>query len=163
VIQLYMYYAYRCYTKESEPLGWLYTFNRNLEYAWTNTDLHLCKRWKSERGAIKHFDSYNKNWQFKSKGGYLKIEVMPYIAEPKSKELRRQKLLEQWGDDVVIKAQNKDDDKSKSLIMSFSPNNELLEWLEEERWTDDNGEPETDAVLLNRKLEKLRKLEQQGF
>lgn len=156
-----MYYGYRCYTKDNEPLGWLYTFASNVEYAWTNTDLHLCKRWKSERGAIKHFDYYNKNWQFKSKGGYLKIEAMPYIAEPESKELRRQKLLEEWGDDVVVKPQNKVEDNSPTI--SFCPKAELLEWLDQERWTDNNGEPESDAALLNRKLDKLRQLEQQGF
>ncbi|QIR41776.1 hypothetical protein HCG51_34395 (plasmid) [Tolypothrix sp. PCC 7910] len=156
-----MYYGYRCYNKEDEPLGWLYTFDCDTEYTWTNKELHLCKRWKTERGAKKHFDSYNSRWQFKSKGGYLKIEIMPDIPEPESKESRRQKILEEWGDDVVIQPQNKD--HKKSTIMSFSPKNELLEWLEEERWTDDNGKPETDAALLNRKLEKLRKLEQQGF
>ncbi|MCG6135160.1 MAG: hypothetical protein MET45_10915 [Nostoc sp. LLA-1] len=40
---------------------------------------------------------------------------------------------------------------------------QLLEWLEEERTVNDNAEPETDASLLNRKLEKLRQLEQKGF
>lgn len=47
--------------------------------------------------------------------------------------------------------------------MSFRPKAKLLEWLDEERETDDDGELETDAALLNRKLEKLKNLEQQGF
>lgn len=156
-----MYYGYRCYTKEDAPLGWLYTFDSDTEYAWTDKNLNWCKRWKTERGAKKHFDNYNSRWQFKSKGGYLQIEIMPNIPEPESKESRRQKILEEWGDAVVVQPQNKDDDKSP--IISFRPKAELLEWLEEERWTDDNGEPEADAALINRKLEKLRKLEKQGF
>jgi len=144
-----MYYGYRCYTKGNEPLGWLYTFDSNLEYAWTNKDLRLCKRWKTERGAKKHFEHYNNQWQFKSQGGYLKIEIMSDIPEPESKESRRHKILEEWGDDVVEQTQNKDDEKYSTI--SFRPKAELLQWLEEERKTNDNGEPETDAVLLNRK------------
>ncbi len=156
-----MYYGYRCYTKEDKPLGWLYTFSCDTEYAWTNKDLHWCKRWKTERGAKKHFEHYNSRWQFKSQGGSLKIEVMYEISEPESTKSRCQKILEEWGDHVVIQPQNKSDEKSHT--MSFSPTAELLEWLEEERGTDDNGESETDASLLNRKLKKLKNLEQQGF
>ncbi|RCJ20222.1 hypothetical protein A6S26_05735 [Nostoc sp. ATCC 43529] len=153
-----MYYGYRCYTKENEPLGWLYTFDSNLEYAWTNKNLHWCKRWKTEKGAKKHFDYYNNNWQFKSKGGYLKIELMPKILENKNSSQQR------WNEanrDALYQAQ--ENYNQKRPIMSFRPKAELLEWLKEERWTDDNGEPETDASLLNRKLEKLKNLEQQGF
>ncbi|WP_375466904.1 hypothetical protein [uncultured Nostoc sp.] len=156
-----MYYGYCCYTKEDKPLGWLYTFSCDTEYAWTNKDLHWCKRWKTERGAKKHFEHYNSRWQFKSQGGYLKIEVMYEISEPESTESRRQKILEEWGDDVVIQPKNKSDEKSPT--MSFCPKAELLEWLEEERMSDEDGEPESDAALLNRKLEKLKKIEQQGF
>lgn len=153
-----MYYGYRCYTKEDEPLGWLYTFDSNLEYAFINERLHLCKRWKTQKGAKKHFDYYNNNWQFKSKGGYLKIELMPEIIENKKSSQQR------WNEanrDALYQAQ--ENYNQKHPIMSFRPKAELLEWLEEERWTDDNGELETDAALLNRKLEKLKKLEQQGF
>lgn len=156
-----MYYGYRCYTSYDEPLGWLYTFSRDAEYAWTNKDLHWCKRWRTERGAKKHFDSYYKRWQFKSKGGYLKIEVMPDIPEPESAKSRRQKLLEELGDDVAPQPQEKDDEKSPTL--SFRPKPEILQWLEEQRWTYNDGEPEPDTVLINRKLEKLMKLEQQRF
>lgn len=35
--------------------------------------------------------------------------------------------------------------------------------LEEERRLDDNGEPETDAAFLNRKLEKLKNLNEKDF
>jgi len=156
-----MYYGYRCYTKEDKPLGWLYTFDSNTEYAWTDKRLYLCKRWKTERGVKKHFDHYNKRWQLKSKGGYLKIEVMPEFSEPKHKAKSNQQRWNEANRDVLYQAQ--DNYNQKRPIMSFRPKAELLEWLEEERTVDDNAEPESDASLLNRKLEKLKKLEQQGF
>ncbi len=93
-----MYYGYRCYNSEDKPIGWLYTFNNNIEYAWTERYLDWCKRWKTERGAKNNFDNYNSRWQIASKGGYLKIEVMPDMTEPESKQSRRQRLLEEWGD-----------------------------------------------------------------
>lgn len=71
---------------------------------------------------------------------------------------------QQWNEehpDVVQKAQA--EYNKKRPIWSFRPTPENIEWLEEERWNDDNGKPESDAMLLNRKLDKLRKLEQQGF
>ncbi|BAY14222.1 hypothetical protein [Calothrix sp. NIES-2098] len=154
-----MFYGYRCYTKDDEPLGWLYTFDCNLEYAWTNKDLHWCKHWKTEKGAKKHFDYYNNNWRFKSKGGYLKIEVMPEFSKSKSSAKSNQQLWNEANRDKVYQSQEKYNQKRP--IISFRPKAELLQWLEEERCTDNNGEPETDAALLNRKLEKLRKLEQQ--
>lgn len=49
----------------------------------------------------------------------------------------------------------------KRPIWSFRPTTENLEWLEESRWDDEDGKPESNAALINRKLEKLRKLEQQ--
>lgn len=76
---------------------------------------------------------------------------------PKSKQ-------QQWNEehpDVVQKAQQ--EYNKKRPIWSFRPTPENLEWLEEERWIDENGKPESDASLLNRKLEKLKKLESQGF
>lgn len=51
----------------------------------------------------------------------------------------------------------------KRPIWTFRPTPENLEWLEEERWEDEDGKPESNAALLNRKLGKLRKLEQQGY
>lgn len=71
---------------------------------------------------------------------------------------------QQWNEehpDVVQKAQAQYN--KKRPVWSFRPTPENIEWLEEERWDDDNGKPESDAMLLNRKLDKLRKLEQQGF
>lgn len=51
----------------------------------------------------------------------------------------------------------------KNPVWSFRPSTEIREWLEEERWDDERGEPETNAALVLRKLEKLRKLECQGY
>lgn len=71
---------------------------------------------------------------------------------------------QQWNEehpDVVQKAQA--EYNKKRPVWSFRPTPENIEWLEEERWDDDNGKPESDAMLLNRKLDKLRELEQQGF
>jgi hypothetical protein len=156
-----MYYSYRCYTQQSEPLGWLYTFDCGREYAWTNTDLEWCKRWKTQKGAEKHFDSYNRMWEFKSKGGYLKIEVMPEFNESKSSARSNQQRWNEANRDKVYQSQEKYNQKRP--VLSFRPSVELLEWLEEERWTDDNDKPESDAALIHRKLTKLMKLEQQGF
>ena len=71
---------------------------------------------------------------------------------------------QQWNEehpDIVQKAQA--EYNKKRPVWSFRPTPENIQWLEEERWNDDNDKPESDATLLNRKLDKLRLLEQQGF
>lgn len=70
------YYAYRCYDNAGSPLGWFYSYNGDRDIAYTNYNLDWCKRWKTEKGAAKQFDWYNRQWQFKTKGGYLKIEKL---------------------------------------------------------------------------------------
>lgn len=68
---------------------------------------------------------------------------------------------QQWNEehpDVIHKAQK--EYNQKRPIWSFRPTPENIQWLEKERWEDDNGKPESDATLLNRKLDKLRLLEQ---
>ncbi len=72
-------------------------------------------------------------------------------------------IQQQWNEehpDIVQKAQA--EYNKKRPVWAFRPTPENIEWLEEERW-DDNGKPESDATLLNRKLDKLRRLEQQEF
>lgn len=76
-----MYYGYRCYSQDGQFIGWLYTYNNDTDLAFTNTDFDWCKRWKTQRGAAKNFDYYNRRWQFQSKGGYLNIEVMPEVSK----------------------------------------------------------------------------------
>ncbi|NEO33208.1 MAG: hypothetical protein F6K36_22840 [Symploca sp. SIO3C6] len=142
-----MYYGFRCYDKNSKPLGWLYTYDNGTVIAFTKQNLDWCKRWKTEPGAKKNFDFYNRRWQFQSKGGYLKIEVMPEFTEP-SKQRRLQDFLELTEEEF----------ETTQSVWSFQPTPENLKWLEEERC-----ENEDNAALLNRKLEKLRKLEQQGY
>jgi hypothetical protein len=139
-----IYYGYQCYSKNGEPLGWLYTFSSDTEYAWTNRDLHLCKRWKTPKGAEKHFEQYNGRWQLKSKGGYLKIEVMPEFTESKSSAKSNQQLWREY-------------DQAPKVIV-FKPQQEILKWLEQERCVNDDGQPESDGEVLNRKLTELMKL-----
>lgn len=87
-----MYYGYRCYSQDGQPIGWFYTCNNDSELTFTNTNFDWCKRWKTERGATKNFDYYNRRWQFQSKGGYLKIEVMPEVPQ---KAVSKQQETEQ--------------------------------------------------------------------
>lgn len=89
-------YGYRCYNKNGEPLGWLYTYSNNTEYTWTNKDLAWCKKWKTQRGARKQFDNCNARWKFVSKGGFLKIELMPdYDNKPIKIQLQEDKFIRQ--------------------------------------------------------------------
>lgn len=53
--------------------------------------------------------------------------------------------------------------EKKRPTWSFRPTHENRDWLEEERCNGEDGKPESNASLLNRKLEKLRTLEQQGL
>lgn len=147
-----MYYGFRCYLKEGQPIGWLYTYNNDGEIAFSNRELDGCKRWKTKKGAENNFEYYNNRWQFKTKGGYLKIEVMPETpeSEPPKKSHHLTPLAQQ-------------EDEPKPNAWTFQPTPENLEWLEEERQENEDGNLESDEALLNRKLEKLRKLEQQGF
>ncbi len=52
---------------------------------------------------------------------------------------------------------------AKNPAWSFRLTPEIAEWLEEERWDLDDGKPETNAALITRKLEKLMKMERQGY
>lgn len=40
---------------------------------------------------------------------------------------------------------------------------QVTEWLMQEQWLDEQGQPETISAIVNRKLEKLMKLEEQGY
>jgi hypothetical protein len=51
----------------------------------------------------------------------------------------------------------------KNPVWGFRPDEEMREWLEEERWNDNNGNPETNAALVIRKLNKLMNMERQGY
>lgn len=62
----------------------------------------------------------------------------------------------------IIKQSKKKYDK-KNPIWSFRPNQEIREWLEEERGETEEGKQETNAQLLTRKLTKLMKLEREGL
>jgi|LakMenE01Jun11ns_1017448.scaffolds.fasta_scaffold9208751_1 hypothetical protein len=51
----------------------------------------------------------------------------------------------------------------KNPIWSFRITPELLEWLNQERWNDGDSNPETNSALVIRKLNKLMKLENEGY
>lgn len=91
-----MYYGYRCYNKHGEPIGWLYTHNKDTELVHTDKPkyFHWCKRWKTSVGASKNFDRYNKAWEFHSKGGYLKVEAMPDITLIEATEVRTLQIFQ---------------------------------------------------------------------
>ncbi|MDF5722163.1 MAG: hypothetical protein PUP91_17085 [Rhizonema sp. PD37] len=150
-----LYYGYRCYNNLGEPLGWLYTYNNDINYGWTEKkDLDWCKRWKTEKGAKNNLERYNSRWQFQSKGGYLQIEVMPDIKEPESAKSHSHKLIEEWGEDVTHNIES-----VHIRTISFQPKPEVIQWLEKQRKMYDNGEYEPIKEVLNRQLEKLMKLE----
>jgi hypothetical protein len=71
---------------------------------------------------------------------------------------------ERWDIDhpEIIKQSKAKYDK-ENPVWGFRPTPELREWLEEERWEDEEGKPETNATLVIRKLTKLMKMEQQGY
>ena len=77
------------------------------------------------------------------------------------KTLSQQQKWNLLNPEVIKKSQEKYNEKRPSW--SFRPTPELLEWLEEERWVLEDGKPETNAALLTRKLNKLMKLERQGY
>ena len=62
-----------------------------------------------------------------------------------------------------VNSKSSPDSEPNQPVWSFIPNPKLLEWLEEERWVSEQGQPETNAALLTRKLDKLRRLEHQGY
>ena len=143
-----MYYGYRCYNKDGKDEGWLYTAQAERELNPTkNPDFfHWCKRWKTERGARKNFDHYNSRWQSYTKGGYLKIEVMPEMK------------IEQNTDNIK-ESQSKEDENIYVWNLEFKEGDEdILEWLNEQRLDD-----ESNQELVVRKLRKLMNLEQQRY
>lgn len=154
------YYGFRCYSREGKALGWLYTAMQERELNSTNNSENFswCKRWKTERGAKKNFDYYDSRWQFNTKGGYLKIEIMPEVEETTNRS--SQQRWDAQNQDIIKKSKVKYDQENP--IWSFRPTPPILEWLEEERLMDKNLDLETNSALINRKLEKLRKLECQG-
>lgn len=157
------YFGYRCYTKDGEPLGWLYTYleDKTEKLGYTNDlrNIKRCKCWKRQSTAERYLESYNKEFNLQMKGGYIQIEVIT-SSETLMNKTPQQKWNEQ--NPKVIKSTNQRYNVNRPVI-SFRPPPEILEWLEEERWDDDEGRPETNAALVLRKLNKLKRLEDQGY
>lgn len=157
------YFGYHCYTPNGEPLGWLYTYveegTEKLAYTNDLSTLKRCKYWKRKSTAEKYLEHYNKEFNFQMKGGYIQIEEMP-----SSENLINKTSQQKWNEQnpKVIKSTNQKYNQSRPVI-SFRPPTEILQWLEEERWDDEEGKPETNAALVIRKLNKLKKLEDKGY
>lgn len=156
------YYGYRCYDNKGIALGWFYTTYSGRSCTYTNNppDLHWAKKWRTIKGAERLFDSENERWRFSSKGGWLKIEPMPEFEIPLTRNALKRKEWDAENPDAI--RQSKAEYDRKNPVMSFRPTPELLQWLDEERWADDE-KPETDAALIRRKLDKLMKMENQGY
>ena len=156
------FYGYQCYNPDGVPLGWFYTTDSERACNYTNQSdlLHWGKSWKTKKGAERDFEHENQKWQFSSKGGYLKIEVMPDFEVPVTRNAQKRKEWDAANPDAI--KQSKAEYDRKNPVMSFRPTPELIQWLDEGRW-DDNGKPETDAALIRRKLEKLMEMENQGY
>lgn len=146
------YYGFRCYSPDDQKLGWLERIDRNgiVQTTLDRERLRLCKRWKTERGAKRNFAFYNRQWR-DQRGGYLKIETLPDFPESKNR-----KYWDEANPDAIAVSKNKYD--RKNPVWSFRPNSILQEWLNQERFENENN-----AQLIARKLEKLRKLENQGL
>jgi hypothetical protein len=156
------FYGYRCYDSNGTALGWFYTTNsgRACEYTNNPTDLHWAKKWRTIKGAERLYEGENGRWRVVSKGGCLKIEPMPDFEIPLTRNALKRKKWDAENPDVI--RQSKAEYDRKNPVMSFRPTPELIQWLDEERWADDE-KPETDAALIRRKLEKLMKMENQGY
>lgn len=135
-----MYYGYRCYNKDGEDEGWLYTARSEQELNPTKNPklFDWCKRWKTERGAKKNFDFYNRRWHEKTDGGHLKIEVMPEIE------------VEQNTDEV----NDQDDETNPIWDIEFQDGDkDVLQWLNEQR-LDDESNQELVMRLLRQLMNK---------
>jgi len=152
-------YGLACYNQNAEFLGWFYTYQElgYERYTWSKSTLHS-KGWKTEKGARNNLTYYQDRLNGAQKSVILKVEVMPEDSAPlKTKQQR-------WHEKHPgVVEESKKKYNLKRPIWSFRPTPENVEWLEQERWKDEQGKLETDAALLNRKLAKLRELEQQGF
>ena len=71
------------------------------------------------------------------------------------------KLWNESNSEIIQRSKAKSD--RKNPIWSFRITPELLEWLNQERWNDGDGNPETNSALVIRKLNKLMKLENEGY
>lgn len=83
------------------------------------------------------------------------------MSNPAKKSRHSQKKWDKAHPEAIKEFKAKYD--AENPVWSFRPPSEIREWLEEERWSDEDGKPETNAALIIRKLEKLMKLEQQGY
>ena len=115
------------------------------EYNGVDADMEYAKTWKTEIGAKKHLETHVLVGRSgdRLRARWTTIEVVQITPQ------------QQWhinNREVVRESKTKYD--IKRPVFSFRPKPEILEWLEKERLPN-----ETDAKLLNRKLEELMQLE----
>lgn len=71
-------YAYRIYSSNDKPLGWLYTYNKDNDIAVTQLEPKWCKQWKTESGAKRSFAYWDMRVRQSKLGSYIKIELLTY-------------------------------------------------------------------------------------
>jgi hypothetical protein len=107
------------------------------------------RTWKTERGAKKYLEQHlligGQGERLRAK--WSSIEVV---------EISSQQQWDKQHPDIVKQSKAKYDQRRP--VLSFRPKPEIAQWLTKERCPN-----ETDAELLNRKLDKLRQLECQGY
>lgn len=76
------YYGLQCYNKNSEAMGWLYSYNNDRDVSYiSNTcnskySIKSIKRWKTRNGAMRGLAKYNPIWCKWGKG-FLSVERLP--------------------------------------------------------------------------------------
>ena len=132
--------------KKDSKVRYLIQTRGNPEYNSIDSGtLEGAKTWKTERGANNYLTKLLvEPGGDKLRNRWTTIEVV---------EISPQQQWHTKNSGVIKEAKAKYD--SKRPVLSFRPKPEILEWLERERY-----EGESDALLLNRKLEELMKLEE---
>lgn len=137
------------YDDQGNSQGWLYRHRENGVMVWDVGKVESCKAWKTEEGAETNLAKIK-----------CKIIKPDWTIQVKKLTTMTTKSAQQkWNEqNPEIIRESKANYDQKRPVWSFRPEPELIKWLEEERW-----ENEATAELLNRKLTKLMKLEQQGY
>jgi len=132
--------------KNESQVRYLIETQGNPEYnAIDSGNLEGAKKWKTEQGARKYLES-------KVLVGRQGERIQARWTIIEIVEISPQQQWHTKNPGVIKEAKARYD--SKRPVLSFRPKPEILEWLERER-----NENESDAQLLNRKLEELMDLE----
>ncbi len=72
------YYFYRCYFRDNDSAGFLYTIKNDTVVVHTALNLAWCKKWKTLVGAKNNIEKYNELWQEEHQEGFLEIEEVEW-------------------------------------------------------------------------------------